>query len=82
MPTRVAAKRRCRVCFGLSLLSAGTPMFFMGEEVGAQNAYKVHGILTAREDILGERNGTGKSMFRLQPGFHHSRLAIALNPQP
>jgi 1,4-alpha-glucan branching enzyme len=37
--TRIAAEARSRVCFGLSLLSAGTPMFFMGEEIGAQKHY-------------------------------------------
>ena len=36
--TRDYAEARCRVAFGLSLLSAGTPMFFMGEEVGAAEA--------------------------------------------
>jgi 1,4-alpha-glucan branching enzyme len=62
--TRVAAEARCRVCFGLSLLSAGTPMFFMGEEIGAQNAYKYDNILQSREDILTERSGNGKQLFR------------------
>jgi 1,4-alpha-glucan branching enzyme len=37
-PTRQWAEARARVCFGLSLLSAGTPMFFMGEEA-AQKKY-------------------------------------------
>ena len=59
-----AAEARCRVCFGLSLLSAGTPMFFMGEEIGAQNAYKYDNILQSREDILGERPAAAKAMFR------------------
>ncbi len=63
-PTRVAAEARCRCCFGLSLLSAGTPMFFMGEEIGAQNAYKYDNILHSREDILAERNGNGRKLFR------------------
>ncbi len=62
--TRAVAEARCRVCFGLSLLSAGTPMFFMGEEIGAQNAYKYDNILQSREDILTERFGNGKKVFR------------------
>ncbi len=62
--TREVAEARCRVCFGLSLLSAGTPMFFMGEEIGAQNAYKYDNILQSREDILTERFGNGKKVFR------------------
>jgi 1,4-alpha-glucan branching enzyme len=62
--TRVAAEARSRVCFGLTLLSAGTPMFFMGEEIGAQKRYTYDKFMDNREDILGERNGNGKGMFR------------------
>ena len=40
---------------GLSLLSAGTPMFFMGEEVFAQRLYRFDNIATSKEDLLGER---------------------------
>jgi 1,4-alpha-glucan branching enzyme len=58
------AEARSRVCFGLSLLSAGTPMFFMGEEIGAQQRYTVHNFLRHREDILGERARNGKALFR------------------
>jgi 1,4-alpha-glucan branching enzyme len=52
------------VCCGLSLLSAGTPMFFMGEEIGAQNRYTYSNFIAAREDILGLRRGSGKALFR------------------
>jgi len=62
--TRTFAEARSRVCFGLSLLSAGTPMFFMGEEIGAQKRYTYNGFLSSREDILGERAGNGKTLFR------------------
>jgi 1,4-alpha-glucan branching enzyme len=62
--TRIAAEARSRVCFGLSLLSAGTPMFFMGEEIGAQKRYTFNNFLSNRENILGERNGNGKALFR------------------
>jgi 1,4-alpha-glucan branching enzyme len=62
--TRSAAEARCRVCFGLSLFSAGTPMFFMGEEIGAQKPYTYNNFLPNREDILGERTGNGKFLFR------------------
>jgi len=61
--TRIAAEARSRVCFGLSLLSAGTPMFFMGEEIGAKKHYTFNNFLSNREDILGERLGNGKLMF-------------------
>ncbi len=62
--TRTWAEARARLCFGLSLLSAGTPMFFMGEEVGAQAVYTFNNFLARREDILGERTGTGRQLFR------------------
>ncbi|RZU40341.1 alpha-amylase family glycosyl hydrolase [Edaphobacter modestus] len=62
--TRIAAESRCRVCCGLSVLSAGTPMFFMGEEIGAQKKYTFDNFLANREDILGERTGNGKNLFR------------------
>jgi 1,4-alpha-glucan branching enzyme len=62
--TRPWAEARAHVCFGLSLLSAGTPMFFMGEEIGAQKPYKYDSFQKNREDILGERAGKGKALFR------------------
>jgi 1,4-alpha-glucan branching enzyme len=62
--TRIAAEARSRLCFGLSLLSAGTPMFFMGEEIGAQKRYTFNDFLSNRENILGERAGNGKALFR------------------
>ncbi len=62
--TRPWAESRSRVCFGFSLLSAGTPMFFMGEEIGAQKRYTYDNFVLNREDILGERDGNGKKLFR------------------
>jgi len=62
--TRVSAEARSRVCFGLSVLSAGTPMFFMGEEIGAQKHYTFNNFLASREDIFGERAGNGNALFR------------------
>jgi 1,4-alpha-glucan branching enzyme len=62
--TRAWAEARARVCAGVALLSAGTPMFFMGEEIGAQKRYTVHDFLPAREDILGDRHGVGAPLFR------------------
>lgn len=63
-PTRDAAEARTRVAAGISILSAGTPMFFMGEEVGAQRPCKYDDIIGGREDILGERMGQGANLFR------------------
>jgi 1,4-alpha-glucan branching enzyme len=62
--TRSTAEARARVCFGLTLLSAATPMFFMAEEIGAQKHYTYDNFLANREDILGERTGTGRALFR------------------
>jgi 1,4-alpha-glucan branching enzyme len=62
--TRLTAESRSRLVFGLSLLSAGSPMFFMGEEIGAQKMYRYNDFLNHREDILGERNGSGAKIFR------------------
>jgi 1,4-alpha-glucan branching enzyme len=62
--TRIWAEARARVCFGLSVLSAGTPMFFMGEEIGAQKRYTFNNFLPNREDIRGERTRNGKALFR------------------
>jgi 1,4-alpha-glucan branching enzyme len=63
-PTRFAAEARCRVVFGLSLLSAGNPMFYMGEEIGAQKLARYNKIAEAKEDLQGERAGNGAAMFR------------------
>ena len=62
--TRKFAEARSRVAFGLSALSAGTPMFFMGEEIVAQKIYKYDNVLQAKEDFAGERAGEGSRMFR------------------
>jgi len=72
--TRVSAEARARVTFGLSLLSAGTPMFFMGEEVGAQKPYRFDTFMDHREDIAGERAGDGARLFRFyQDAIRFSR---------
>ncbi|HMH24589.1 MAG TPA: alpha-amylase family glycosyl hydrolase [Puia sp.] len=62
--TRVWAERRSRVAFGLSLLSPGIPMFFMGEETAALKNYTVNSFLGNREDLEGDRAGIGAGMFR------------------
>ena len=76
-PTRTVAEARSRVCYGLSLLSAGISMFFMGEEVTAQQAYKFDDFLQHREDIVGLRNGFGKSMFRFFQDLIRTRKTLA-----
>jgi 1,4-alpha-glucan branching enzyme len=61
---RRVAEARVRFVAGMTLLSAGTPMFLMGEEVGASKAFTYDGFLEKREDLLGERNGAGRFLFR------------------
>jgi 1,4-alpha-glucan branching enzyme len=63
-PTRDYAEARCRVAYGLTLLSAGTPMFFMGEEIGAQKPYTFDGFMKNREDLAGGRTDVGAKMYR------------------
>jgi 1,4-alpha-glucan branching enzyme len=61
--TRNWAEARVRFAAGMALLSAGTPMFFMGEEIGARKPYRYDTFLQNREDILGEARGAGANLF-------------------
>jgi 1,4-alpha-glucan branching enzyme len=80
--TRDAAEARTRVVFGLSLLSAGSPMFFMGEEVGAQKPYTFDTFMANREDIAGLRAGDGARLFRFyQDAIRFSRQHPAIRTQ-
>jgi 1,4-alpha-glucan branching enzyme len=62
--TRRTAEARCRFACGMAMLSAGTPMFLMGEEIGAQKPYRYRDFLENREDLLGEREKDGKYLFK------------------
>lgn len=80
--TRSYAEARSRVVFGLSLFSAGTPMFFMGEEIGAQRPYRYDTFMANREDIFGQRAGTGAKLFRFyQDAIRFSRRHAAVRVQ-
>jgi 1,4-alpha-glucan branching enzyme len=48
----------------MTLLSAGTPMFLMGEEVGLVKNFTYDGFLQNREDLLAARDGAGRYLFR------------------
>ncbi|MET0391286.1 MAG: alpha-amylase family glycosyl hydrolase [Polyangiales bacterium] len=61
---RGIAEARVRFVTGINLLSAGTPMFLMGEEVGLTNDFTYDGFIETREDLLGAREGAGKQLFR------------------
>ena len=61
---RSVAEARCRFVAGMTFLSAGTPMFLMGEEIGAVKDFTYDGFMENREDLHGERKGAGKNLFR------------------
>jgi 1,4-alpha-glucan branching enzyme len=69
------AEDRCRLVFGLSALSAGTPMFFMGEEVGAAKPYRYNDFMQNREDLRGLRAGRGARLFQYYQELIRLRLA-------
>ncbi|HWA74071.1 MAG TPA: alpha-amylase family glycosyl hydrolase [Polyangiaceae bacterium] len=61
---RAIAEARCRFVAGITLLSAGTPMFLMGEEIGATKDFTYDGFMENREDLHGGRTGSGRYLFR------------------
>lgn len=61
--TRRFAEARCRFAAGVTLLSAGVPMFLFGEEVGMERPFIYGHVLEHREDLRALRATTGKSMF-------------------
>jgi 1,4-alpha-glucan branching enzyme len=70
--TRQCAEARSRLCAGLSLFSAGTPMFLMGEEIGAAKPFRFNDFAANKEDLIGERTGDGRFLFR----FYQDALAL------
>jgi 1,4-alpha-glucan branching enzyme len=76
-PTRAYAEARSRCVFGLSALSAGTPMFLMGEEIGAAKYFRYNDFFLNKEDLIGERTGDGQFLFR----FYQDLIAfVTANP--
>ncbi|HLP87496.1 MAG TPA: alpha-amylase family glycosyl hydrolase [Nostocaceae cyanobacterium] len=72
--TRRYGEARSRFAFGMSVLSAGTPMFLMGEEIGAQQPYRYSDFINNREDLLGDRLTHGQHLFRFYQDLIHLRL--------
>jgi 1,4-alpha-glucan branching enzyme len=70
--TRRYAEARCRFACAMTMLSAGTPMFLMGEEVGAEKAYTYDKFQENKEDLEGERRTTGAHLFR----FYQDVIAL------
>jgi 1,4-alpha-glucan branching enzyme len=73
--TRRYAEARCRFAYGVTALSAGTPMFLFGEEVGAERRFKYDAVLENREDLLRLRATTGAQLFRFYSEINRLRLA-------
>lgn len=72
--TRRFAEARCRFAFGMTVLSPGTPLFFMGEEIGARKVYTYRDFLQNKEDLAGERQGEGRYLFRFYQDILRFRL--------
>ena len=62
--TRRYAEARSRFAFGVCVLSAGTPMFLMGEEIGAVKPFRYDDFARHKEDLVGERQGSGRLLYR------------------
>ncbi len=73
--TRRFAEARCHFACGMTMLSAGTPMFLMGEEIGAQKQYRYTDFIDNREDLFGERQTNGQRLFR----FYQEIIRLRLN---
>ena len=75
--TRRVAEARCRFAAGMAILSAGTPMFLFGEEVGAEKDFLYGKVLENREDLRGMRNTTGAKLFAFYSALIRFRLKHA-----
>jgi 1,4-alpha-glucan branching enzyme len=73
--TRRWAEARARFAAGMSILSAGTPMFFMGEEIGAVQDYRYNDFVWYRENIAIQAKGAGRNLFAFYRGLIDLRLA-------
>lgn len=75
--TRRYAEARCHFACGVTMLSAGTPMFLMGEEIGAQRQYRFSDFISNREDLLSERRTNGQRLFRFYQDIIRLRLSYS-----
>jgi 1,4-alpha-glucan branching enzyme len=73
--TRRYAEARVHFAAGMTLVAPATPMFFMGEEVGASLPYRFADFLAAREDYAALRTGAGANLFRFYADVIRLRLA-------
>jgi 1,4-alpha-glucan branching enzyme len=73
--TRRYAEARCRFAAGVTLLSAGVPMFLFGEEVGVERKFLYDHVLENREDLETLRHGSGRNLFEFYRQLIRLRLA-------
>jgi 1,4-alpha-glucan branching enzyme len=73
--TRRYGEARSRFACGMTMLGGGTPMFMMGEEIGAQKPYRYTDFQDNREDLLAERQGNGQRLFQFYQDIIRLRLA-------
>jgi 1,4-alpha-glucan branching enzyme len=71
--TRDYAEARCRLVCGVTALSAGTPLFLFGEEVGSERRFKYAQVLQNRENLHAMKTGTGRQLFRFYAAVHALR---------
>jgi 1,4-alpha-glucan branching enzyme len=72
--TRRYAEARCRFALGMTMLSAGTPMFLFGEEIGAQIDFLYGKVVENKEDLVTIRATHGKQLFTFYSDLVHLRL--------
>jgi 1,4-alpha-glucan branching enzyme len=72
--TRRYAEARCRFAAGVTILSAGIPMFLFGEEAGAQKKFLYNHVLETREDYEALRRGSGRFLFEFYSQLIRLRL--------
>lgn len=72
--TRKYAEARCRFAWGVTVLSAGTPMFLFGEEVGAEKRFKYKNVTKNKEDLHRMREGSGKNLYKFYSEVNALRL--------
>jgi len=75
--TRKYAEARCRFAWGVTALSAGTPMFLFGDEVGADQRFKYNAVLENKIDLHGLSVGTGKDLYHFYSEINKLRLQHA-----
>ena len=73
--TRRYAEARCRFAAGVTMLSAGVPMFLFGEEAGAQKKFLYNHVLENREDFKALRHTSGRFLFEYYSQMIRLRLA-------